>query len=71
LGWYQLGDGWYGHDGEAIGWQSIVLHNASTGVSVAMAANTCSTESVVFWSILNELYPDTTVDAFLTKALGG
>ncbi len=32
LGIYQLGDGWYGHDGEAIGWQAIELHNPDTGV---------------------------------------
>jgi D-alanyl-D-alanine carboxypeptidase len=71
LGIYQLGDGWYGHDGEAIGWQSIALHNPSTGVSVAMAANTCAAMSLVFDSILNELYPDPALDAFLTSQLGG
>jgi D-alanyl-D-alanine carboxypeptidase len=67
LGIYQLGDGWYGHDGEAIGWQAIELHNPETGVSVAMAANACSSLSLYFFSILNELYPDAAVDALLTE----
>ena len=42
LGIYQLGDGWYGHDGEAIGWQAIELHNPETGVSVVIAGNACA-----------------------------
>ena len=58
MGIYQLSDGWYGHDGETIGWQAIELHNPDTGVSVAMAGNACASVSVIFWAILNELYPD-------------
>jgi D-alanyl-D-alanine carboxypeptidase len=71
LGIYQLGDGWFGHDGEAIGWQAIALHHPDTGVSVAMAANTCAAQSLVFMSILNELYPDQVVDDFITATIGG
>jgi D-alanyl-D-alanine carboxypeptidase len=68
LGIYQLGDGWYGHDGEAIGWQAIELHNPETGVSVVMAGNACAAVSLYFFSILNELYPDAAVDALITSA---
>jgi D-alanyl-D-alanine carboxypeptidase len=67
LGIYQLGDGWYGHDGETIGWQAIELHNPDTGVSVAIAGNSCAAVSLYFYSILNELYPDEAIDAFLTE----
>ncbi len=68
LGIYQLSDGWYGHDGETIGWQAIELHNPDTGVSVAMAGNACASVSIIFWSILNELYPDPAIDEFLTSS---
>lgn len=68
LGIYQLGDGWYGHDGEAIGWQAIELHNPETGVSVVIAGNACASVSLYFFSILNELYPDPAVDALVTAA---
>ena len=71
LGIYQVGDGWFGHDGEAIGRQAVALHSPDTGVSVAMAANTCAAESLVFMSILDELFPDQVVDDFITTSLGG
>jgi D-alanyl-D-alanine carboxypeptidase len=67
LGMFQLADNWYGHAGEAIGWQSLVLHDPDTGVSVAFASNTCSTQDLIYWSILNELYPNATLDEFLTS----
>ena len=69
LGIYQVGDGWFGHDGEAIGRQAVALHSPDTGVSVAMAANTCAAESLVFMSILDELFPNQVVDDFITASL--
>jgi len=67
LGILQLGDNWYGHPGEAIGWQSLVLHDPETGVSVAFASNVCNGEDLLYWSILNELYPNPALDEFLTS----
>ena len=67
LGIFQLGDNWYGHAGEAIGWQTLVLHDPDTGVSVAFASNMCSGQDLIYWSILNELYPNATLDEFLTS----
>ena len=67
LGMFQLGDNWYGHAGEAIGWQTLVLHDPETGVSVAFASNACSGQDLIYWSILNELYPNATLNEFLTS----
>jgi D-alanyl-D-alanine carboxypeptidase len=67
LGIFQLGDNWYGHAGEAIGWQSLVLHDPETDVSVVFASNQCNGQDLVYWSILNELYPNATLDEFLTS----
>jgi D-alanyl-D-alanine carboxypeptidase len=67
LGIFQLGDSWYGHSGEAIGWQTLVIHNPDTGVSVVFAANSCNGLDLLFWSILNELYPEAPLDTFLTE----
>ena len=67
MGIFQLGDNWYGHAGEAIGWQSLVLHDPETGVSVAFASNVCNGEDLLYWSILNELYPTPALDEFLTS----
>lgn len=66
LGIFQLGDTWYGHSGEAIGWQTLVVHDPQTGVSVAFASNVCSYQDLVYWSILDELYPNPSLDAILT-----
>jgi D-alanyl-D-alanine carboxypeptidase len=67
LGIIQIGDNWYGHAGEAIGWQTLVLHDPDTGVSVAFASNICNEEDLVYWSILDELYPNATLDGFLSE----
>ncbi len=67
LGIFQLGDNWYGHSGEAIGWQSLVVHDPDTGVSLAFAANACNSLDLLFWAILHELYPSPPLDEFLTS----
>jgi len=49
---------WYGHDGEALGWQSIALHNPTTGVTFVAAVNACSGMREHLLGLLNTLYPD-------------
>lgn len=49
---------WYGHDGEALGWQSIAVHNPSTGVTFVAAVNACSGMRDDLLGLLRTLYPD-------------
>lgn len=49
---------WYGHDGEALGWQTIALHNPSTGVTFVAAVNACSGMRDDLLGLLRTLYPD-------------
>lgn len=49
---------WYGHDGEALGWQSIALHNPTTGVTFVAAVNACSGLREDLLGLLHTLYPD-------------
>jgi D-alanyl-D-alanine carboxypeptidase len=58
LGIKKFGD-WYGHDGDAFGWNSIALHDPTTGVSFAAAVNMCTGFSDSFLDLLQTLYPDT------------
>ena len=58
LGIKKFGD-WYGHDGDAFGWDSIALHNPSTGVSFVAAVNACTGFNDSFLDLLQTLYPDT------------
>jgi D-alanyl-D-alanine carboxypeptidase len=57
LGITSAGD-WVGHEGEALGWESIVFHDPKTGVSVAFASNSCG-QSGLFPYTLAALYPGT------------
>lgn len=58
LGVMKVGD-WYGHEGEALGWEALVLHNPGTGVSLAMATNACAGAPLLFIAIAESLYPGT------------
>lgn len=49
---------WFGHEGEAIGWEAFALHDPETGVSVALAANGCGGLIAPFAEILDAIYPD-------------
>lgn len=49
---------WYGHDGEALGWQSLAVHNPATGVSFVAAVNACSGMLDDLLGLLRTLYPD-------------
>lgn len=51
-------DDWIGHEGEALGWESIALHDPKTGVSIAFASNSCGV-GALFGLELQALYPGT------------
>ncbi len=58
LGILQIGP-WLGHEGEAIGWEALALHDPDTGTSIAMAANGCGGLVGGFLDVLGSLDPDT------------
>lgn len=49
---------WYGHDGEAFGWDSLAVHNPVTGVTFVAVANACTGLNDDFFRLLATLYPD-------------
>lgn len=49
---------WYGHDGDAFGWDTLAVHNPTTGVTFVAAANACTGLNATFFHILQNLYPD-------------
>lgn len=57
LGMLRFGS-WIGHEGEAIGWEAVALHDPDTGVTVALAANGCGGLVVDFAAFVDTLYPD-------------
>ena len=59
LGIISFGD-WLGHAGEAIGWESLGLHDPTSGVTFVAAANTCNGTTEAFITLLGTLYPGTT-----------
>jgi D-alanyl-D-alanine carboxypeptidase len=59
LGIIEFGD-WYGHAGEALGWESLGLHNPETGVTFVAASNACNGTTDQFIALLQRLYPGTT-----------
>ena len=58
LGIKRFGD-WYGHDGDAFGWDSLALHNPVSGVSFAAAVNACTGYDDSLLDLLQTLYPET------------
>ncbi len=48
---------WYGHAGETLGYETLAVRNPDTGVTVALASNSCGVV-VDYLSILSALYPD-------------
>lgn len=58
LGIFKLGTNWYGHEGEALGWEALAVTDPDTGVSVALAMNGCGGQFLYFAFFLDELYPD-------------
>jgi D-alanyl-D-alanine carboxypeptidase len=59
LGIISFGD-WAGHAGEAIGWESLGLHDPKTGVTFVAATNACNGTATAFTGMLATLYPGTT-----------
>lgn len=49
---------WIGHEGDAIGWESLAVHDPTTGATFAAATNTCGDASTLLLSLLAAIYPD-------------
>ena len=58
LGILELGTSWYGHAGEALGWEALAVTDPDTGVSVAVAMNGCGGQIQYFAEFLDTIYPD-------------
>lgn len=57
LGMVDYGNGWIGHDGQAIGWEDRVAYNPKTGaIAVVMLNETASLDRVL--PILTDYFPD-------------
>jgi D-alanyl-D-alanine carboxypeptidase len=57
LGIIDFGNGWIGHSGQLIGWESLVLYDTDTGdVAVAIVNETASLVAVEF--ALGSIFPD-------------
>jgi D-alanyl-D-alanine carboxypeptidase len=58
LGIMVLGEGtWLGHEGDAIGWETLALYNPETGATFVAAANTCGAVSLDLLGLLGTVYP--------------
>lgn len=57
LGIMQLGP-WIGHEGDAIGWETLAVHDPGTGATFVAASNTCGDVSLILLSALLAVYPD-------------
>ena len=49
---------WIGHEGDSIGWESLAVHDPTTGATFAAATNTCGDASTLLFSLLAAIYPD-------------
>jgi D-alanyl-D-alanine carboxypeptidase len=57
LGLMRIGT-WVGHEGEAIGWETLAMHDPDSGVTMAVAANGCGGLIGPFADFFDALYPD-------------
>jgi D-alanyl-D-alanine carboxypeptidase len=48
---------WIGHEGEALGWETIAVHNTKTDVTLGFASNSCGV-SALWISLVAALYPE-------------
>ena len=53
---------WIGHEGDAIGWESLAVHDPTTGATFAAAANSCGDVSLALFGLLGTIYPDAASD---------
>jgi D-alanyl-D-alanine carboxypeptidase len=56
LGLVKLG-GWYGHGGEALGWENLAVREPKSGVVLYVAGNSCGI-GLVLAAVVAKLYPD-------------
>lgn len=56
LGMMRVGP-WYGHEGEAIGWEGIAFHNPKTGVTFVAQTNAAAGASELLVALMKGLYP--------------
>ena len=64
------GNGWIGHEGQAVGWESTVAYNTKTGAAfVAIVNETGSLTSIA--GIQQKFFPDLTDGQFIQPLLGG
>ena len=49
--------GWHGHEGEALGWETLAVKDAKSGVTVALAGNSCGILGQLV-SVIQALYAD-------------
>jgi D-alanyl-D-alanine carboxypeptidase len=68
LGIFKIGTNWYGHEGEALGWEALAVTDPDTGVSVAIAMNGAGGQFLYFANFLDTLYPDGNVLATMMAA---
>lgn len=47
---------WYGHEGEALGWETLAIKDTKSGVTVAVAGNSCGILGPLA-SVITALYP--------------
>ena len=58
LGIFRAGTNWWGHTGEALGWEAVSFHDPETGVSVAVAGNGCGGQFLSYFGLIDAIYPD-------------
>jgi D-alanyl-D-alanine carboxypeptidase len=68
LGIFKIGTSWYGHEGEALGWEALAVTDPDTGVSVAIAMNGAGGQFLSFVSFLDQLYPEGDILAAMMAA---
>ena len=56
LGIKQFGN-WYGHDGDAFGWDSLALHDPTTDVSYVAAVNSCTDYNDALLDLIQHAVP--------------
>jgi D-alanyl-D-alanine carboxypeptidase len=49
--------GWHGHEGEALGWEALALKDTDSGVTIALAGNSCGIFGQLV-SVIQALYPE-------------
>lgn len=64
LGIENWGDGWIGHGGQAIGWESTVAYNTNTGAVIVIVVNETGS-AMLGGSIVQKYFPDAVARLYL------